>query len=294
MSYEIRKYGIDISEWQDPPFDFQNFKDHFVIIRAGYSSTSGGFAQHTDAAFNDHYQRATAAGLPCGVYWYSMARTVAQAQTEADYCYNLVKNLNIPYGIWFDIEDPSISESLYYTVALSFNQRIKSNGWAGIYGTYASAAPWAGVLSNLKEGYRWVADWGANDGSISITNIPGCYIQQFTSRYKGRNLDGNVLFGVPPSGTGGKKNSTLQDVKKESIKDLALEVWRGKYGNGEARKKALGSRYNEVQAEVERSYHVARAVIQGKYGNGDARKKALGLEYDYIQTIVDILLRGVK
>lgn len=40
----------------------------------------------------------------------------------------------------------------------------------------------------------------------------------------------------------------------KSVKELADEVERGLHGNGEQRKKSLGSRYDEVQAEINRRY----------------------------------------
>lgn len=88
---------------------------------------------------------------------------------------------------------------------------------------------------------------------------------------------------------------------------VAKDVIAGKYGNGDARKKALqakGYDYNAVQAEVNRilkgtasSYDVtkiAKDVIAGKYGNGEARKKALqakGYDYNAVQKKVNELLR---
>ena len=40
--------------------------------------------------------------------------------------------------------------------------------------------------------------------------------------------------------------------KKKTVTELAKEVLEGKHGNGEDRKKSLGDKYNEVQAEVNR------------------------------------------
>ena len=50
----------------------------------------------------------------------------------------------------------------------------------------------------------------------------------------------------------GKVVAPIQDtdIKTKSIEELAREVIAGKYGNGEARKQALGSRYKEVQDRV--------------------------------------------
>lgn len=93
----------------------------------------------------------------------------------------------------------------------------------------------------------------------------------------------------------------------EDLKDIALKVIYGEYGNGEKRKtllRAEGYDYDEVQALVnsmltgelsKNNYAVAYDVIKGKYGNGNERKKKLeeaGYDYLLIQTIVNEILRG--
>ena len=93
-----------------------------------------------------------------------------------------------------------------------------------------------------------------------------------------------------------------------SVTELAQAVIRGDYGNGDARRAALGSRYDEVQAEVNRILGggsvsgsssggsgvdieaLAQAVIRGDYGNGDARRVALGANYDAVQARVNEIL----
>ena len=74
-----------------------------------------------------------------------------------------------------------------------------------------------------------------------------------------------------------------------------------------ARRAALGSRYSEVQAEVNRILAggsssapaqpaapdieaLAQAVIRGDYGNGDDRRAALGSTYDAVQARVNEIL----
>ena len=93
----------------------------------------------------------------------------------------------------------------------------------------------------------------------------------------------------------------------KSIVDLANEVIAGKYGVGEARKQALGSLYNEVQAKVNEillgkketsnkksNEEIADEVIAGKWGNNPSRKEKLavaGYDYNAIQSIVNRKLR---
>lgn len=108
--------------------------------------------------------------------------------------------------------------------------------------------------------------------------------------YNGKAGGGTAASSAAPSG---------------SVSDLAKRVIAGEFGNGDARKAALGSRYDEVQDEVNRilqgggssnSYDVdalARRVIAGEFGNGDARKRALGDKYDAVQKHVNEILGAV-
>ena len=88
------------------------------------------------------------------------------------------------------------------------------------------------------------------------------------------------------------------------VDDLARRVINGEFGNGEARKAALGERYAEVQARVNEMLGggssgssssvdidaLARAVIRGDYGNGETRKQKLGSLYSAVQKRVNEML----
>ena len=87
----------------------------------------------------------------------------------------------------------------------------------------------------------------------------------------------------------------------------ARDVIAGKYGNGDQRRTALGSHYDEVQARVNQMLGAAastsvnidveaRKVIRGDYGNGGERRNALVAKFganvaNQIQTRVNDLLR---
>jgi len=68
---------------------------------------------------------------------------------------------------------------------------------------------------------------------------------------------------------------------------IALDVLKGKYGDDDARKSALGSRYAEVQAVINRWYSMAPGVWKGQYGDGPARASKLGADYDGVQYLVN-------
>lgn len=87
---------------------------------------------------------------------------------------------------------------------------------------------------------------------------------------------------------------------QKTVDQLAREVIDGKHGNGDARKKALGSQYNAVQKRVDEilttkpklkpNDTIAREVVQGLWGNGTDRKARLeraGYNYNTIQNLVN-------
>lgn len=165
-----------------------------------------------------------------------------------------------------------------------------------------SAAAWNSLVElcvDICKRYNFCLTYdGTPNGSLTRhnmfanTNCPGTYLQnrfQELADTVNSRLDGN--------------KSETQTTK--SIVDLANEVIAGKYGTGEARKQALGSLYNEVQAKVNEilgvknttttpskksNETIAQEVINGAWGNGDDRKNRLaaaGYDYNTIQAIVN-------
>lgn len=84
---------------------------------------------------------------------------------------------------------------------------------------------------------------------------------------------------------------------------LARRIIAGKFGNGDERKRRLGSKYSAVQNRVNEILGatgasstsmdvdaMARAAIRGDYGNGDERKRRLGSYYPIVQRRVNEML----
>lgn len=135
------------------------------------------------------------------------------------------------------------------------------------------------------------------------TTCPGPYLQSkfpYIASEVNKRLNGSSAS-VPSN-----------DISSKSVDELAKEVIAGKYGNGDARKNALGSRYGEVQARVNEMLKgstptsaptnnesnsselldLVRKTIRGDFGNGDARKKALGSRYDEVQKQVNANIKA--
>lgn len=101
-------HGIDISSWQGENVDFQKAKNdpkaQFVILRAGF----GKYLKQVDTTFYSNYDRAKAAGIPVGAYWYSYAKTPEEARIEANVCAQVLGDRTFEYPIAFDIEEPDV------------------------------------------------------------------------------------------------------------------------------------------------------------------------------------------
>ena len=97
--------GIDVSK-HNGSIDFNAVKAsgvEFVIIRAGY----GMYDNQKDPKFEENYAKAKAAGLHVGTYWYSYAKSVKEAEIEAEVCLRVIGGKQFDFPIYFDIEDPS-------------------------------------------------------------------------------------------------------------------------------------------------------------------------------------------
>lgn len=135
--------GIDVSDYQGE-IDWQTVKEsgiEFAVIRAGYRGATRG-SLYEDERFEANYEGATNAGIKVGVYFFSQATSVAEAEEEAGYVLNLLQNKKPDYPVFFDweIADVEGSRSASATgeqvtsFASAFCKKISKAGFkAGVY-----------------------------------------------------------------------------------------------------------------------------------------------------------------
>ena len=249
--------GIDISHWQKG-IDLGAIDVDFVIIKA----TEGN--GYTDVMCDTFYQKAKSLGKKLGVYHFARPDLGNTAEAEADWFIKETLGYHKEAMLVLDWESGDLTNVAW---AKAWLDRVYSKtGVKPVIYMSASVmhgADWSSVV-NADYGL-WVANYGTNDGTAqeSVFNrYPLKYwsfyaLWQYTSKgrlngYNG-NLDLNYFSG---DGTawdkyaGGSPSSSNVKPVEKSIDELAQEVIAGKYGNGEDRKNALGSRYDEVQARV--------------------------------------------
>lgn len=98
--------GIDVSSWQGE-IDWAEAKAagvEFAMIRAGYQVEYGG-EYILDKYFQKNIAGATAVGLPVGVYFYSCANSVDEANNQAKWVLEQVGDYPLELGVAFDWEE---------------------------------------------------------------------------------------------------------------------------------------------------------------------------------------------
>jgi GH25 family lysozyme M1 (1,4-beta-N-acetylmuramidase) len=262
----MSKKGIDVSKWQKS-IDWTKVKNagiEFAILRIGV----GMYENQKDAYFEENYTKARANSIPVGVYHYSYALNVAQAEREADCVIKWLNGRKLQLPVYFDIEDKSqagLSRNTLDNMCRAFCNKIEKAGyWAGIY-TYKD---WSvNKISGAELGKRytyWIAQY--NDKCTYNGNYA---MWQYSSSGKVNGINGkvdmNYMYDDLISKISGKTSSNSSSSGSnssvsKSIDQLAQEVINGKYGTGEARKKALGSKYAEVQAKVNQILGVKKSA----------------------------------
>ena len=97
--------GIDVSSWQYD-IDWETVADagaEFAIIRIGYRGSETG-KLNPDKYAQANLEGAAAAGLDIGVYFFSQAINPAEAEEEAYYVLDVIKDHNITMPVVFDWE----------------------------------------------------------------------------------------------------------------------------------------------------------------------------------------------
>lgn len=179
--------GIDVSKWQGS-IDWATLKEttdiSFAIIRVGAGTSK-------DKYFSSNMNNASAVGIHCGVYVYSMATTPEGAQKEAEFVLKAIRNLDVKYPIYYGIEDSrhlKLSTKERTELIQAFCDKINAANY--IPGIYASAS-WYNTkfnLNQLKKYEKWVAHWG-----VSSPNYDGAYgMWQYSSTGKVNGIQGNI------------------------------------------------------------------------------------------------------
>lgn len=262
--------GPDISEWQgNINIDKLSSQVDFFIFRA-YAGSS------KDDTVDRNVKLAISNNKPYGLYIYSYALNVTQAEEEAERMVKLANTYSVkPNFLVIDMEDADgyksrhgmPSNSTLVNICKKECEVFENGGYQSM--VYASSSWFKGKLSGLSGYEKWEAHWPTysngqqkgNATSPSGESADNCAIWQFTSMgtldgYNGR-LDMNYAY-KDFVVKGGTVNPNPNPKPSKSNEEIAEEVMAGLWGNGEDRKRALeaaGYDYDTIQSIVNSYYN---------------------------------------
>lgn len=238
--------GIDISSYQGKP-DWKKVKKagiKYAILRIHQR-------YGIDASFEYNYKECDKNGIQVGVYKYSYALNVAQAEDEADSVISVLNGRKLDFPVFYDLEwkkQRVLSKQTIEKIAKAFLSKIAKAGY--MVGIYCNADWYQNVLTtDLKKYDCWVARYPSSDnGGIQERLRPDFGIGwQYSSKGHVDGVNGNVDMNVfyknykKTEGDAGKVNlwgkakKLLDDqvgyLEKHSNSNLDSKTANAGYGN---------------------------------------------------------------
>lgn len=154
--------GIDVSKWQGI-IDFSEVKASgidFVIIKAGGSDK--GF--YTDSYFKTNYEKAKAANLFVGAYYFAGKnfRGIESGIADARRFIQILKGMQFEYPVFLDIEAQENRYKEEITdAAVAFCKEMEKAGYfVGIYASDISGFKHKLNHERIRDYVHWVARYG--------------------------------------------------------------------------------------------------------------------------------------
>lgn len=190
------KLYLDVSEWQGGvDWDKVSGIDG-VMVRAGAGTRQDKFWLRNISELNR-------LGIPAGVYWFSYATTVEEAEAEAEDCLSAISDWRIELPVAFDfeyesrdkLENSGITPGKENVSAIvrGFCEAIEG---AGYYTMVYSNRDFSGHYFDddiLRKYDLWLADWKSLDGEPGMTCGLWQYGKEMRSGFSG-DVDCNVAL----------------------------------------------------------------------------------------------------
>ncbi|MCD7775430.1 MAG: SH3 domain-containing protein [Clostridiales bacterium] len=163
--YAVHWTVLDISKWQGE-IDWDKIAQSdvdAVIIRIGLRGSKSREIL-IDDMFDEYYQGATGAGLHVGCYFYTTAATETEAQAEAEFIIDTIRDGGYEFDmpIFYDMED-SVTEAAGKTairkITTAFCETLEeANFYTGVYcsSSWAESYYTPDMFINRA---LWIADW---------------------------------------------------------------------------------------------------------------------------------------
>ena len=166
---KISHLGVDLSEFQGD-VDFAAMKEagvEFVMLRIGGRYYGDDGVLYTDKNFDTNYEKAKAAGLKVGAYFFSQAISAEDAKQEANYALEKLNKRQLDYPIALDWENIAEEEARtdkvtgdqLTDIAETFCDTIEAAGYKSIVYSNTQQMFIMYDFETMKDYDFWLADY---------------------------------------------------------------------------------------------------------------------------------------
>lgn len=188
----VKSKGIDVSYAQGD-IDWEKVAAsgvEFAIIRAGRGRAGSTNEMKEDDYFRQNIEQAQKYGIDVGVYFYSYATTIAEAQEEARFYVDIIKGYEIQYPVILDMEEEfqnKISTKKLTKMIEAFFEVLKKEGYYPMLYSYKAWLEYNLDMTILDKYAVWLAQVGDE-----VTYEGGYYIWQYSFKGKVKGIDTDV------------------------------------------------------------------------------------------------------
>ncbi len=205
---------IDVSTWNGN-IDWDKVVKSgvkYAMIRSSFGVEN---PNQVDNKFVRNITNAAKAGVKCGIYHYSYAKSVEAAKKEAEFCLKTIKGYKITLPVAFDIEDNSLTslgKDTLTNIVIAFCDTIKAAGYTPML--YANPNWLSNYLNKDKLIGRydlWLAQWQVSSPSYD------CAMWQYSDSGTVPGILGNVDMNyIYKDYTGTDGSGTVKVINKTS------------------------------------------------------------------------------
>ncbi len=280
--------GIDVSKYQGN-INWEKVKNQidFAILKAVSTNKKG---LYIDPSFERNYNECKRLGIPVGAYYYTYATDTETAEAETNLFLKAIKGKTFEYPLVIDVEDNLIKslspEKLTDLIIHSAKKLERNNLYVCIY-TYLSYAHTQLQMDRLTCYDLWIAHYAKK---CKYTGPYG--IWQYSSEGNIEGINGNVDLNISYkdyskiikyAGLNGYTKNRVSIKTKKSSLEIAKEILKGIWGNGEERKNRLkksGYNYDNIQIEVNKLINKQNNIYKPIIKKGDTVKVLKAINYD--------------
>ncbi|MDO4942909.1 MAG: glycoside hydrolase family 25 protein [Lachnospiraceae bacterium] len=167
---------IDVSRWNGT-INWKKVKKsdiYYAMLRIGRGK-NGKSSMAEDSYFHKNYRSGRNYNIKMGIYFYSYATSVKEAEREADYCLSIlekykIKPQHLAMPVAYDVEEKrtfATGKNNVTNITKAFCDKIEEAGYTPMVYSSASALMKYFKYSTIKNYKIWVAHYGVEDSGPS-------------------------------------------------------------------------------------------------------------------------------